>query len=62
MQLYLYESIQECIWANFMRTYIGLTICHFLLFTVSIAEVRKNMGKTDIHGSPPYWSSVPVGN
>ena len=40
------------IWLKMMRMHIDLKICHFLLFTLSIAEAgkSKNKGETGIHG------------
>ena len=41
------------IWSNFMRTHIGLKICHFLPSVVSITEGPENkiMRKSGIHSS-----------
>ena len=48
------------IWSNFMRTHIGLKICHFLLSVVSITEGPKNkiMKKSGIHSSIPCWDNT----
>ena len=52
-------SLSQChgytltdIWLKMMRMHIDLKICHFLLFTLSIAEAgkSKNKGETGIHG------------
>ena len=48
------------IWSNFMRTHIGLKICHFLQSVVHITEGPKNkiMRKSGIHSSVPCWDST----
>ena len=48
------------IWSNFMRTHIGLKICHFLQSVVSITEGPKNkiMRKSGIHSSVPCRDST----
>ena len=45
-------TICSFIWLKMMRMHIDLKICHFLLFTLSIAEAgkSKNKGETGIHG------------
>ena len=52
--------VQGCIWSNFMRTHIGLKICHFLQSVVSITEGPKNkiMRKSGIHSSAPCRDST----
>ena len=44
------------IWSNFMRTHIGLKICHFLQSVVSITKGQKNkiMRKSGIQSSVPF--------
>ena len=46
--------------SNFMRTHIGLKICHFLLSVVSITEGPENkiMRKFCIHSSVPCRDST----
>ena len=48
------------IWSNFMRTHIGLKICHFLQSVVSITEGPKNkiIRKSGIHSSVPCRDST----
>ena len=48
------------IWSNFMRTHIGLRICHFLPSVVSNTEGPKNkiMRKSGIHSSVPCRDST----
>ena len=48
------------IWSNFMRTHIGLKICHFLQSVVSITEGPKNkiIKKSGIHSSAPCRDST----
>ena len=58
--LITFQVLSDFIWLKMMRMHIDLKICHFLLFTLSIAEAgkSKNKGETGIHGPSLCWGST----
>ena len=58
--IFFFVKPSSYIWSNFIRTHIGLKICHFLLSVGSITESPKNqiMRKSGIHSSVPCQDST----